>query len=388
MTRKHNLKLVQPSPVDELDAAIAAAAAAAERWRNAEADLAKKYPGDNRLFQVKAEWEPDRIAFFEERQAVAMLQREAQVAERAVDAARARVAATVTEREKRVTLVAAIDAAAKAAQSVETIRASVDRARAALSAAEAKLSEASVAEEGARKAKAGRLLEAIEADRPIESDATLRQARDAKIEASDDIAFASDALTAVETKLRNAEEGLRISRDQILICAKAVAASAIPRLLEEAAAMQRELEARRQVLSLLGDYDASGAGYGEAVNEYMESPVFPFEQARGAVDDHPAVARGLRPSTRWPATRKRRCRKTEFAARRVNSSGRRPRGFHLTRGAAIRGVPREITLESWQGCDLARWLAHSKGREAESAPLIVARRRGRNGGGQRLEMCQ
>jgi hypothetical protein len=289
--RQHNLKLIEPSPVDDLDAAVAAAAQAAERWRNAEAELAKAHPGDHRLFEVKAEWQPERLAFFEQRQAVAMLQRDVQLADRAVDAARARVAASVTEREKRVSLAAAIDAAAKAAQSVETVRASVDRARAALTTAETKLSEASTAEETARKAKAGRVLEAIEADRAIETDTSLRQARDGKIEASDDVSFARDALTAVETKLKNAQETLRSVRDQILICAKAVTASAIPRLLEEAQAMQRELEARRQVLSLLGDYDDSGAGYGEAVNDYLASPAFPFEHTGGSsVDTHPAVA--------------------------------------------------------------------------------------------------
>ena len=61
------------------------------------------------------------------------------------------------------------------------------------------------------------------------------------------------------------------SGDQILACAKALAASAIPRLLEEAQAMQRELEARRQVLSLLADHYANGAGYGDAANEYLAS---------------------------------------------------------------------------------------------------------------------
>lgn len=290
MNKAHKLKLVPPSPVDDLDTAIAAATAAAERSRTASAELAKKYPGDQRLFEVKAEWEPDRIAFFEARQAVAMLRRDVQVADRAVDAARARVAATVTEREKRATLAAAIEAAAKAAQSVENVRASVDRARTALTAAETKLSEASIAEETARKAKAGRVLEAIEADREIETDTSLRQARDAKIEVSDDISFARDALTAVETKLRNAEEAFRNSGDKILICAKAVTASAIPRLLYEAQEMQLDLEAKRQVLSLLGDHDDSGAGYGEAVNDYLASPAFPFEHAGENAEDHPAVA--------------------------------------------------------------------------------------------------
>ena len=303
---KHKLKLVEPSLQDQLEAALAAAAAAHETLKNAEADFRNRYPSDHRLMMgevlgmtlVDAErdprdpnapTQPRRVEFLKERENVAALQWQAQEADRAVDVLRARVAAAVTEQEKRVTLAAAIDAAAKAAQSVENIRASVDRARAALTTAETKLRDASIAEESARKAKAGRLLEAIEADRAIEADTSLRQARDAKIEASDDVSFARDALIAVETKLRNAEEILRTSDDQILLCAKAVAASAIPRLLEEVQAMRSDIEARRQVLALLGDYDTSGAGYGVAVNDYLGSPAFPFEHAGGNADDHPAV---------------------------------------------------------------------------------------------------
>jgi hypothetical protein len=304
---KHKLKVVEHSLQDQLETAVAFAATARQTLKSAEAELRKRYPDDHRLLMGEvlgmtlvdserdlrdpnAPVESKRDQFLKERAKISDFQHDVREADSAVDLLRARVAATVTEREKRATLAEAIDAAAKATQSVETVRASVDRARLALTAAETKLSEASIAEETARKAKAGRLLEAIEADRTIETDTSLRQARDAKIEASDDVAFARDALIAVETKLRNAEATIRSSGDQILTCAKAVTASAIPRLLEEAQAMQRDLEARRQVLSLLGDHDDSGAGYGEAVNEYLSGHIFPFEQAGGVPEDHPAVA--------------------------------------------------------------------------------------------------
>jgi hypothetical protein len=303
---KPKLKLVEPSLQDQLEGAIALA----ERPRAAHSKAAKafseEYPGDARLIDgdlagtVLGEGqtdplhhssvhEPKRVRYQREREKLADLGREARDAERAIDILRARIEASVTEDERRAALAGAIDAAAKTARSVEIVRASVERAKAALATATTRLSEASTAEEAARKAKAGRVLEAIEADKTIEPDTTLRQARDAKIEASDDVSFARDALSAMETKLRNAEQAYRGSGDQILACAKAVAASAIPRLLEEAQAMQRELEARRQVLSLLADHDASGAGFGTAANEYLASPIFPFEQAGERPSDHSAA---------------------------------------------------------------------------------------------------
>lgn len=283
ITKRSNPHFVERA-TEELEAAVEAAAGANRRWRDAEAKLAREYPGDHRLMTVKADWEPDKISFLERRREVSILQREAAVAEQAVHLLRARFASSASEADRRTELSKAIAASAEAEQAAGKIMASVDRAKSALSAAETRLADTSAAEDSARKGKADRFLEAIEADRSIEAD-TLREVRERKIEAADDVSVARDALTLVQGKLRVAEEVLRGARAQVLALAQNVLASAVPWLLEETQALHRELEGRRQILRFLGEHeDPNGA-----IDAYISDAVFPFELGGDAPEDHPAV---------------------------------------------------------------------------------------------------
>lgn len=301
---KPRLKLVEPSLSDQLEAAIGGAAAAHEAWQSAAAKLREQFPGDHRVISgdlagtvlVDAERIDDDpaagresmlVAYRREREKVSDLQQKVREADKVVEQLRAGVQASVTEVERRAALAAAIAEAGQVEAALQNLRGAVGRADNAVADAQERHGGAAKAVTAASEANAKLFEAAIEQGHPPAHDSTMRDARRAADDVADELAVAKNAAAAMRAKLGGAEQQLNDARATVMSCARCVAASAIPRLLEEAQAMQRELEARRQVLSVLSDHD--GAGLGAIVNDYLSSPVFPFEQSGERPSDHPAA---------------------------------------------------------------------------------------------------
>jgi hypothetical protein len=315
--KKHNLKVIE-APADELETAIKAAADAANRLKSAEASFARKFPGDPRIIQSDivgsvavdperyvrdpgAETLPIATEFLQDRQAVLTLQREAQEADRAVERIRTGIAEAVTESEKRILLETAIAATVETEGLIESesktagkLKALLDRARSAQSAAEAKFDNAVRAVDDLMSARLGEYLGESEGAAAAAHD-RLRAARSQKLEAGDDLEMARKAATIAEAHLQRCEQRLSQLRREtaaagvrVTALAGQVAASAIPRLLEEAKAMQCELDGRRQVLLVLSEF-ATGE-QDDAIDEYIRDLIFPYGLDGKLPEEHPAAA--------------------------------------------------------------------------------------------------
>jgi hypothetical protein len=300
--KKHNLKIVEPGAEGALEAATTAAAEAIEKLRAAEDSFARKYPGDHRLVDIKAHWEPERVAFYEEQRAVFDLRREAESAGRAVDQARARIAASVSEQERRAALATAIGAIVETERLIDSesktagkLKALLERARAGQSAAKTKCDNAVRAVDDLMSAGLGEYLGENEGAAAAAHD-RLRAARAQKLEAGDDLEMANKAVAIAEAQLQRCELSDRrgeivAAGAKVAALAGEVAASAIPRLLEEAKAMQLELEGRRQVLLVLNQF--ATVTQDDAISEYIADVIFPYGLDGSLAEDHPAAASWL-----------------------------------------------------------------------------------------------
>jgi hypothetical protein len=306
---KHNLKVVEPSLQDQLEAAIAAAATAHETLESAEAELGKQYPDDHRLIigevagmtlvdaerdlrDPNAALQSKRIEFLKEREKVSDLQHEAREADGAVDLLRARVEAAVTEDERRIALAAAIDEEEKADTVLQNLRAAVARAETAVASAQEIYGSAAKAVTAATEAQAKTFEAAIEQGHPPGRDSAVRDARRNADDAADELAVANAGAAALKAKLSNAEQRLSKASAAIKTCAQNVTVAMLPKLLAEAQRLQSELEERRLILSLLNGFDPreQNGFFRSEVDEFLEAPVFPYVWNRGRAEDHPAAA--------------------------------------------------------------------------------------------------
>jgi hypothetical protein len=291
---KPNLKLVEPSLQDQLEAAIAAEAEATEKWRSAESQFVKKYPGDHRLISTKAGWQPERIEFYNDQREVLTLKSEAHAAKRAVDQARSRIVTNVTGKERRAELAAAIDEIKKVDVAVGKLRAAVARAASAVADAEEIHGDAAKAVTAATEAHARTFEAALEQGHPVGRDSSVRDARRKADEAADELASARTAAAGLKGKLSDAEQTLREAHGAVRVCAQNVALVELPKLLAEAQSLRAELEAQRQVLWLLNliihRRVIDGTGWQSDVDDFLASPVLPFEHNGGEPEEHPAAA--------------------------------------------------------------------------------------------------
>jgi hypothetical protein len=306
---KPRLKLVEPTLPEQLEAAVAVAAAAHETLESAEALFRKHYPDDHRLLMgevlgmtlVDAERDlrdpnapvqSKRIEFLKEREKVADLQREAREADIAVDLLRARVEAAITEDERRVALAAAIDEAAKADEVLQKLRGTVARADGAVADAQERHGDAAKAVTAATEAQAKTFEAAIDQGFSPGRDTAVRDARRLADDAADELAVAKTGATTMKAKLGNAEQRVRDARSAVVACAGNVAVAGLPKLLAETQRMQSELEERRLILSLLNGFDPrsqNGVAFRSEIDDFLEAPVLPYTWNRGRVEDHPVV---------------------------------------------------------------------------------------------------
>jgi hypothetical protein len=299
---KAKLKLVEPSLQDQLEAAIALAATARQTLESAEAEFRKRYPDDHRLLMgevlgmtlVDAErdlQDPNapvqskRVEFLKEREKVSDLRLQAREADSAVDVLRARVEAAVTEEERRAALATAIEEADRADAALRDLRAVVARADSAVADAQERHSNAAKAVIAASETHARLFEAAIEQGHPPGQDSSVRDARRVADDAADELAVAKTAATAMRAKLGNAERRLSDTQKAVTSCAQNVVLAGLPKLLAVAQALQIELEARRQVLSALSNFEDRRS----EIDEFLEAPVFPYTLGGGEPEDHPAV---------------------------------------------------------------------------------------------------
>lgn len=303
---KPKLKLVEPSLEEQLDGAIALAARLRQAHNEAAQEFRNSHPEDRRLIEgnlagtvladgstdphhPNAVHEPKQISYRRDGEKLSDLGHQVREADRAIDLLRARIEAAITEDERRTALAAAIAELRQTDEALQKLRGTVNRADSAVADAQERHADAAKAVTAASEAHARLFEAAIEQGHPPAPDSNVRDARRAVDDAADELGVAKSAAAAMRAKLGHAEQRVSDARSVVIICAGNVATSAIPRLLEEAQAMQRDLEARRQVLSVLSDHDNSGAGFGAAVNDYLSSSIFPFEQAYEASANHPAA---------------------------------------------------------------------------------------------------
>jgi hypothetical protein len=238
----------------------------------------------------------------QDRQAVLTLQREAQEADRAVERIRTGIAEAVTESEKRISLETAIAASVETDRLIESesktagkLKALLDRARTAQTAAEAKLADAVRAVDDLLSAGLNNYLLETEGGTEASTHQGLRAARAAKIEAADEVEMAKKAVEIAERHLSSSEQKLSdmrteiaAAREGVAALAGQVAASAIPRLLEEAKAMQLELDGRRQVLLVLSEFGT--VAQDDAISEFLNDLIFPYGLDGSLPSEHPAAA--------------------------------------------------------------------------------------------------
>jgi hypothetical protein len=289
MMKNHNLKIVAHSPHDELDAAIAAEAEASTKWLHAEASLAKKYPGDHRLIDVKAHWEPERIRFFEERQAVSIVKQDADAARRAVDQARVRVAEHVTEMEKRVSLAAAIKAAAETRKAVAEAQVIADRASKMVSAAQEKYNAAADAAKAAREQHSRNAEEAARTGYPLKA-VSLRDTRSAEADVLDDLDAAKAAFVKTERAVAGFRAAYETSEKEISRLADdVIRASAVMALLIKARELKRNLLACRLSLIFLDQTGLVLEGESDAVADFLAGGLLPDGDSESQQRDEDAA---------------------------------------------------------------------------------------------------
>jgi hypothetical protein len=303
---KPKLKLVEPNLQEQLDAAIASAAKLRTSAMGAAKAFKEKYPEDRRLIEgdlagsvpidssrdvddPNAEREPKRTAYLRERETADDLWRQAREADKAVELLRASIETAVTEDERRAALAAAIDEADKADAALLKLRATVARADGAVADALERHGDAAKAVTAASEAHARLFEQAIEQGHPPGRDSAVRDARRVADDAADELAVAKAAAAAMRAKLGNAERRLSDAQKAIMACAQNVAVAALPKLLAQTKILQAELEARRQVLSMLSNFE----GHRSEIDDFLEAPVLPHTYSGGRPEDHSAAVAWL-----------------------------------------------------------------------------------------------
>jgi len=311
---KAKLKVVEPSLQDQLETAIAQEAALREDLKRADAAFKAKYPGDVRLrgagltrFEeqdVLASHEQEdkrrerrKAEFTEAWNSLCDLRKSADMAARQVRHLETTIAERVDEASARSELSSVLAdikstncEITQLAKSVEELRGLVRRAREKAAEADAKLTQASHAVDAALAAGLGDYLDAS-----VQTTDALKVARAGRLEAADEaemarkaVAIAEARLTAEEQKLQNANTDLLNLDARARELAASIATTSIPRLLEEAKAVQLELEHRRTVLKFLAEFASTELN--SQVYDYLTDEVFTYERLGGLIDDHPAVA--------------------------------------------------------------------------------------------------
>lgn len=283
---KKALKAIEP-PADELDAALTAASAADKQLADAEIAFNAKYPGDHRLLDLRQDWEPEKIAFSEDRGNLITLRKEAYAARRAVELAQAR-ADRAPENVRRSELATAIEAVKTTEETVTKLRAAVARADGAVAEAEKIQREAAATVVAATEAHAKTFEAAIEQGHPPGRDNTLVDARRQADAAADDLATARTAAGALRTRLKNAVDDLTDARTAVGMAVGFVVNVNLPRLLEDARALQLELEGKRVILDELRKH-ATPEREAE-IEDYLSDIVFPYGRDGESTEDHPAAA--------------------------------------------------------------------------------------------------
>jgi hypothetical protein len=312
---KHKLKLVEPNLQEQLDAAITLAAELRASAMGAAKAFKEKYPEDRRLIEGDlagtvpidssrdvddpfTEREPKRTAYLREGEIVEDLWRQVREADNNVELLRARLEAAVTEDERRAALAAAIDDADKADTALQKLRATVARADGAVADAQERHGDAATAVITASEAHARLFEQAIEQGHPPGRDSAVRDARRLADDAADELAVAKTAAAAMKAKLGGAEYRVEQAHKAVVECARNIVAAIAPKLLAEAQQLRSELEARRQILSVLNDMIDSrvinSADRESDVGDFLAGPAFPYEFKGDSPVDHPAVAPWLK----------------------------------------------------------------------------------------------
>lgn len=300
MTRRSTAKKID-NPTDELEAAIAASAAARAELDRAQADFTAKYPGDIRLWlnglreftiettlatpQLEAKQRAiQKATFNDDYSGLAALRQTVTMADRAVAEIQSQRASAISEEERRAELRSAIGSLSATEAQAQGHRDSVGRARAAVAEAENAHRAAVGALEQATEERDRLYEQALEQGHPPGRDSSVSDARRAVEDALDQVTAARKAADALAAKLSASESRAREVRTEVARCARAVAAAALPALLEATIRLNIELEAHRQVLRYL---DVSN-DYSD-VDAYLERSPLEYEQSGAAPEDHPAV---------------------------------------------------------------------------------------------------
>lgn len=308
MVKKTKLKLVESSLQDQLDQAVTDHATAQKELQRAEAAFKVKYPDDVRFYssgvarvddqeygtpEVMAKARAQKADGFRgDWEDLCQLRRSVVDCEHRIQRLQTEIAESASETEMREGLAGAIKAISAAEADLQRLSAAVGRAAEnrrnadqAIASAEAALAEATE--------KQARLYEqAIEQGHPAGRDSSVQEARSRLDEARDELAAAKSAADGLQAKKIDAERKLVESREEIEKLVRSIATSAIPRLLEEAKAMQLELEGKRQVLSFLDDF--ASRDLREEVADYLAARIFPYGFGGERTEMHPAVTPWVR----------------------------------------------------------------------------------------------
>jgi chromosome segregation ATPase len=216
MKAKNNLKLVEHTPQDDLDAAIAAEARLSDELTTAQADFNEKFPGDKRLYNLKASFDPVKADFDNAGSQLMQTRRSWEDARKTLDRARRRVAQSGTE--KRSILAQAIVAAKETASALSTAEGAIARAAEMAGAAQKKYDDATAAAQSAREQHARNAEEAARTGEPPAA-GSLREARSAEADALDDLEAAKSALARIRETATPAADAHRDAIELVARCA-------------------------------------------------------------------------------------------------------------------------------------------------------------------------
>jgi len=316
MSKKTNLKFVEPSLQDQLNTAIEEEAATYEALQAAERRFAAK--GDVRLagagiilVEQGAELSEERqieqaTGFhrrqidFDERQhraseelrSLGDLRYGHDEARRRVERLRREVERQVDERIARQELAGAIAAIAGTEAELSRLDAAAGRAQHQRREAEVAVVNAEQALAVAIEAQAQTHAAAIEQGHPPPRDEDVQNARAALQRARDVADATKSAAATIGTKHGSAERALQEQRRGIADLARAIAGTAVPTLFAEVRELHERLAAQRVVLMLLSDFAPDTIS--EEVADYLAAPVFTWGNQGETLDEHPAVVPWVR----------------------------------------------------------------------------------------------
>jgi hypothetical protein len=290
---KHNLKIVETTTQDDLEAADAAEAKLNDELTAVQADFNTRFPGDVRLYSLKHQWEPGKAEFDTALSHVMQARRDWEEAKKVLARARLRVAQTGTEKEKRSILAAAIAAAAETASALSTAEGAIARASEMVRTAQKKYDDATAAAQSAREQRARNAEEAARTGEPLAA-GTLRKARSAEADALDDLEAAKAALARIRETSSPAADAHRAAMTVIARCADdIIMTSAVHGLMARARNLTDELISVRLALRYLDRADLVLDVDRDQVGDFLRNPEMPGKYGDvqfGEWDDDGAAA--------------------------------------------------------------------------------------------------